>query len=77
MHSIHSEEVDDELYITLDHPMDKAHHIAFAAFVHDDRLFLQRLYAEQDAAFRMPRMRRGGNLCVYCTVDGLFRTRLC
>ena len=51
--------------------MSKEHYIAFAACVNHDRIYLNRLYPEQNPEFRMPMIRRGGYLYVYCTKHGL------
>ena len=37
-HAIHAEKIETEWYVTLDHPMDKRHFIAFLAFVTGDRV---------------------------------------
>ena len=66
-------EMDGGFYVTLPHPMTKEHHFAFAACVHDDRLWFQRLYPEQDCAFQVPDLRGRGILYLYCTQHGLFR----
>lgn len=63
--------IDIEDYVTLDHPMQKDHFISFAAYVLDDRVLLVRLYPEQDAAFYLPPLRKGGTLYLYCTRHGL------
>lgn len=66
------EAVEDECYLTFPHEMSKEHHIAFVAWLSYDRMFMVRLYPEQDAALRMPFFRRGA-LLVYCTRHGLMR----
>jgi len=66
------EEMDTDYYVTFDHPMTKAHYLAFAAYVQSDRITLHRLYPEQEAAVRFP-TRRGGKLYVYCNIHGLMR----
>ncbi|WP_298704099.1 helix-turn-helix domain-containing protein [uncultured Veillonella sp.] len=58
--------VDGDFYIHFNHPMTKSDYIYFVAYVYDDFLWLQRLYAEQEAALRIPWMKRGGKLLVYC-----------
>lgn len=71
-HTPRVETVEDELYFTFDHPMTKEHYLSFAAWLEYDRVLLQKLYPEQDAAFRLPRMRRG-KLFVYCVEHGLMQ----
>lgn len=63
-------ESDTDVYITFDHPMEKAHYISFVAYIQGDRLQLVRLYPEQENALRLP-MRQGGKLLFYCTQHGL------
>lgn len=70
-HKINVEEIDTDYYVTLQHDMTKEHYISFAAWVHNDRVLLNRLYPEQSAEFRLPIMRSGGNLYLYCTKHGL------
>ena len=70
-HEITVQIVDNEYYITFDHEMSKEHYILFAAYVCDDRVLLNRFYPEQEPAFRLPMMRRAGNLYFYCTEHGL------
>jgi len=70
-HEITVQVVDNEYYITFNHEMSKEHYILFAAYVCDDRVLLNRFYPEQEPAFRLPMMRRAGNLYFYCTGHGL------
>ena len=64
------EESDGELYLRMEHPMEKDHYLAFAVYVHHDRATFIRLYAQQDPAFRIP-LCRGAKLYLYCTRHGL------
>lgn len=65
-----AEESDNEYYITIEHPMQKEHHLSFAAFVQGDRVILVRFYPEQSASFRLP-FEANGKLYVYCTRHGM------
>ena len=65
------EQVEDEDYITFAHGMEKEHYIVFAALVGYDRVTVVRLYPEQGAELRIPRLRRG-KLYWYCSRHGLF-----
>ena len=65
------EQVDEELYVTFSHEMSKKHYLSFAAWVTGERVYLVKLYPEQDPVFRLPRMRYG-KLYFYCTNHGLF-----
>ena len=53
--------------------MSKEHYICFAAWVCDDRIWFQRLYPEQSPSFRVPIMKGGGSLYIYCVEHGLFK----
>ncbi len=64
-------EMDTDHYVTFNHPMEKGHYILFAASVDSDKVFLNRLYPEQDSALRIPMSFRG-RLYFYCVNHGLF-----
>ena len=70
-HAIKISEVEDDYYITLDHEMTKEHYVSFIAYVRFDRVLTVKLYPEQDAAVRIPKM-YGGKIYYYCTRHGLF-----
>lgn len=69
-HRARVEEIEGDLYLTFDHPMDKGHHLGFAAVIGFDRMALEKLYPEQGAEARLPRL-GGGKLFTYCTSHGL------
>lgn len=73
-HSLTIEEIDGEYYISVDHEMSKKHHIAFIACAGGDRLLLNRLYAEQSCAVRVPIMPNCYTFYTYCTRHGLSKT---
>ncbi|MBQ1343607.1 MAG: helix-turn-helix domain-containing protein [Firmicutes bacterium] len=66
------EPVEDEFYVTLDHPMSKEHYISFLAAVGDNGTQLVKLYpeGEAEARFKLSRVRW---LYVCCNRHGLFR----
>lgn len=70
--NITSEISDTEYYITLDHEMSKEHYISFAALVKGDRVYLIRLYPEQNPSFRLPALKRA-KLFLYCVQHGLMQ----
>ena len=74
-HRIHAERIETEWYVTLDHPMEKRHYIAFLALVSADRAQIVRLYPEQNAETRFF-LRGHGQLYAYCNHHGLFRIRI-
>ena len=75
-HMPKTEIVDDEFYVTFPHEMKKNHYISFAALAGCDRVYLMRLYPEQDSAVRFPRMGGGGMLYFYCTEHGFMKVKI-
>lgn len=73
-HAITIESVEDEHFITVHHPMTKAHFISFLAFVTCDRVQLVKLYPEGGAQTRL-HLRGMGQLYWYCNRHGLFRKK--
>lgn len=74
-HGVRLEPVEDEWFLTVDHPMHKEHFISFAALVTTDRLQLVKLYPEGEAQTRFQRRGRG-MLYLFCNRHGLYRQRL-
>lgn len=71
-HCINVERVEDEWYVTLDHPMTKDHFITFIAYVTSDGATIKKLYPEQEAAVRF-RIGMSGVMYACCNRHGLFR----
>lgn len=63
--------VEEDLYITFNHEMSKEHFINFVAYVKDDRIYLVKLYPEQNAEVRIPQI-NGAKLYCCCIKHGLF-----
>ena len=74
-HSFTLQRVEDEHFITIHHPMTKAHFISFVAFVTDDRVQLVKFYPEGNAETRL-QLRGRGYLYYYCNRHGLYRKRI-
>ncbi len=74
-HPFRTELVEDEIFISTDHPMTKAHYISFLAAVSDQGVQLVRLYPEGgvEARFKRARVR---DLYACCNRHGLFRLPL-
>ena len=73
-HAVTIENVEDEKFITIHHPMTKEHCISFLAAVTTDRIQLVKLYPEGAPQTRL--QRRGmGYLYYCCNRHGLFRHR--
>lgn len=69
-HSIQVEEIEDDFYVTLQHEMSKRHYITFIAYASYDRVLFIKLYPEQAAQARFPKM-HGGVLYACCNKHGL------
>lgn len=69
-----AEPVENELFLTSRHPMEKDHYIAFLALLTGDGLLLRRQYPEWDLQVRFPAVH--GKLLWYCTRHGLFYQNL-
>ncbi|MFA9376521.1 MAG: helix-turn-helix domain-containing protein [Lachnotalea sp.] len=79
MHEATIEEADGEYYITFSHEMSKNHFLSFVAYVTSDRILFVKLYPEQTAEVRLPKMSGGrlqqknsGKLYYYCVSHGLW-----
>ena len=71
-HSIKVEIVEDEYYVTVDHPMEKDHYLSFIAAVSDHGVQFQKLYPEGGAQARF-RIDRVAAFYVCCNRHGLFK----
>ncbi len=70
-HEIRLEMVEDEYYVTIDHPMTKEHYISFLAAISDNGIQLVRLYPMENAEARFKRS-RVRYILAYCNHHGLF-----
>ena len=73
-HGITIENVEDEHFITVHHPMTKEHFVSFVAFVTCDRIQMVKFYPEGNAETRM-QLRGMGQLYYYCNRHGLFHKK--
>ena len=74
-YGIRTEIVEDEYYVTMDHPMTKEHYISFLAAVSDNGVQLVKLYPEGNAEARFKRSRTK-YLYACCNRHGLFRVKI-
>lgn len=65
------EEAEGEIYIHMEHEMSKEHFISFFAYITCDKMFLHKLYPEQNAEVRFQR-KGHGSLLWYCSLHGLY-----
>lgn len=73
-HVIHTERIDDEYFVHIDHPMTKDHYISFIACVCDDEVQLKKLYPEGSAEALFG-IHGPCDFYAYCNHHGLLRTR--
>ena len=70
-HSINVQTIEDEYFVTLNHPMTKNHYISFVAAISDQGIQMVKLYPEApaEARFKIAGIRK---LYAYCNHHGLF-----
>ena len=69
------QKVEDEHFMSIDHPMTKQHFISFAAYVTADRIQMIKFYPEGNAETRL-QLRGRGYLYYYCNQHGLFKHKV-
>ena len=74
-HPLRIEDVEDEHFVTVDHPMTKQHYISFIAYMTTDRMQFVKLYPEGNAQTRL-QLRGRGMLYFYCNRHGLFKRKI-
>lgn len=70
-HMISLQRIDDELFVSVEHPMEKDHFISFIAAVSDQRVQLLKLYPEGNAegVFKIDHIKK---VFAYCNRHGLY-----
>ncbi|GGE79693.1 helix-turn-helix domain-containing protein [Priestia taiwanensis] len=71
-HKITVHEIEEDYFVTIKHEMSRDHYISFVAYISYDRVMLIKLYPEQLAEVRFPKM-HGGTLYMYCNRHGLWK----
>lgn len=74
-HALTVEPVEDELYITSPHAMQKEHYISFVAYITGDKAFIAKQYPEWNLSLRFHKLGHG-QLFFYCSNHGLFSQRI-
>lgn len=74
-HFMGVEIVEDEFFVTVNHPMKKDHYISFLAAVADQGIQFVKLYPEENAETRF-KINRVNKLYAYCNRHGLFQLKL-
>lgn len=70
-HEFKIETVEDEYFVTINHPMTKEHYISFIAAISDQGVQMVKLYPEGEAQARF-KINRVRKLYAYCNRHGLF-----
>lgn len=65
------EKIENDFYITANHPMEREHYISFVALLTMDSMILRKQYPEWDLQVRIPIFAHG-RLLWYCNQHGLF-----
>ena len=73
-HGIRIERVEDEIFVSMDHPMTREHYLFFMAYMTMDGCEIRTLYPEGNPETRFF-FRGNGWLYVYCNHHGLFRQK--
>ena len=66
------EKVEDEIYVKVNHVMEKEHYIEWISLVHENKEETVRLYPEQDAEVRFKYI-PGSTIYAYCNKHGLWK----
>ncbi|MCR5151219.1 MAG: helix-turn-helix domain-containing protein [Clostridiales bacterium] len=74
-HIIKAEIIEDEYYVTMDHPMTKDHYISFLAAVSDNGVQFVKLYPEGNAETRF-KINGIRSFYAYCNRHGLFQLKI-
>lgn len=74
-HTINIENVEDEKFITVNHPMTKSHYISFIAYVTSDKCHFVKFYPDGNAETRL-QFRGRGYLYIYCNKHGLMKIKV-
>lgn len=65
------EKIENEYFVSSNHPMERQHYISFVALLSADGVIFRKLYPQWDLQCRLPFVRRT-RLVWYCTQHGLF-----
>ena len=66
------EKVEDEIFVKVNHPMEKEHYIEWVALVKDNKEYVVNLYPEQNAECRFKYI-PGSTIYAYCNKHGLWK----
>ena len=66
------EKVEDEIFVKVNHPMEKEHYIEWITLVKDNKEYTVNLYPEQNAECRFKYI-PGSTIYAYCNKHGLWK----
>lgn len=66
------EVVEDEIFVKVNHPMEKEHYIMWIELVHENKEYIQMLYPEQNAECRFKYI-PGSTIYAYCNKHKLWK----
>jgi superoxide reductase len=69
------ERIEDEIYVKINHPMEKEHYIEWIALVKDNQEFFVKLYPEQNAECRFKYI-PGSTIYSYCNKHNLWKAEV-
>lgn len=69
------EKVGDEIYVQVNHVMEKEHFIEWISLVSENQEYMVKFYPEQNAETKFPYI-QGATLYAYCNKHGLWKTRV-
>ena len=73
-HCMHIKRVEDEYYVSVDHDMNKTHHISFLMALREDGYEIKKLYPEGNASARF-KINGTRYFYWYCNRHGLYRMK--
>ena len=74
-HTVEIQQVEDEYFVAINHPMTKDHFISFIAAIRDNAVEFVKLYPESNAEARF-KIARTEYIYYYCNKSGLFKIAL-
>jgi desulfoferrodoxin len=74
-HRISVEKIENDYFVTMNHPMDKEHYISFFAYVTSGKLSIAKLYPEQNPECRFHIVGHG-IIYAYCNRHGLYKLKV-
>ena len=66
------EKVEDEIFVKVNHPMEKEHYIEWISLVKEEKEYFVKLYPEQNAETRFPYI-PGSTIYAFCNKHQLWK----